>query len=199
MAVCRHPRSRSTIEAQSKKRDERERRMARKESKAERENNSRDGDVTEKAQLNCASIGRSLVRGYTVTSSTRGSSRDLPYVIFRCLPAPTDGVCGRREMTELRTARAERRRVSCHSSRSRCAMSKSRSHTAAAARAKRSAASEIGECPVVEVTVDVEQKTRETRRSLDACSRGVVTSSCLPRASCACFLSCRARETKETH
>ena len=71
--------------------------MARKES-TERENSSRDADVTEKAQLNCASIGRSLVRGYTVTSSTRRSSTDLPYVIFRCLPAPTDGVSGRRRV-----------------------------------------------------------------------------------------------------
>ena len=35
-------------------------------------------------------------------------------------------------------------------------MSTSRSHIAAAARAKRSAESKIGECPVVDMTVDVE-------------------------------------------
>ena len=53
-------------------------------------------------------------------------------------------------------------------SHSRCATSRSRSHTAAAAREKRSAASQIGECPVVEVTVDVERQgdTKEPRRRL---------------------------------
>ena len=40
-------------------------------------------------------------------------------------------------------------------------MSTSRSHRAAAARAKRSAESIIGECPVVDMTVDVERGRHE--------------------------------------
>ena len=40
-------------------------------------------------------------------------------------------------------------------------MSTSRSHIAAAARAKRSAECEIGECPVVDVAVDVERGRHE--------------------------------------
>ena len=64
-----------------------------------------------------------------------------------------DGVSGR-----IKTGRGTEaeRWLSCHSSEFRCAMSTSRSHIAAAARAKRSAESKIGECPVVDMTVDVE-------------------------------------------
>ena len=93
-----------------------------------------------------------------------------------------ESVFGRRE-TGL-GAKAERW-VSCYSSRSWCAMSKSRSQRAAGTRAKRSAESEVGECPVVDVTVDVERLRRWSRRHVvGAGSGGVMTSSCSPRAEC---------------
>ena len=120
------------------------------------EKGSRDGDVGEKARLNHAVV-RTLCAYSYLRDSQQKQQKILTYVIFRCTPAPMDGVSGRREMKELRTAcimsraspsvlpfevRHEQIQIAYRSS----------------VMAKRSAASEVGEWPVVEVvdvTVDV--------------------------------------------
>ena len=66
------------------------------------EKGSRDGDVGDKAQLNDAVV-RTLC-AYSYLRHSQQQQKRLYYVIFRCSPAPTDGVSGRRKMTELRKA-----------------------------------------------------------------------------------------------
>ena len=66
------------------------------------EKGSRDGDVGEKARLNHAVV-RTLC-AYSYLRDSQQQQKRLTYVIFRCSPTSTDGVSGRREMTELRKA-----------------------------------------------------------------------------------------------